>query len=113
MSSGPCATARWRALGFERSYVTIVRQLRLLGLRPRCQACRNGGHGVTTTLVQEPGKEIRWDWLELTETPWASRRARRRAVVLGEAPGGDQQGITFAHLVEAIDGVLRRLGGTA
>src|SRR5208282_2504208 len=30
-------------LGFERSYVTFVRQVRLLGLRPRCEACRTGG----------------------------------------------------------------------
>src|ERR1700683_3358788 len=27
-------------LGFDRSYVTFVRQLRLLGLRPRCEAWR-------------------------------------------------------------------------
>src|SRR4051794_17471499 len=30
-------------LGFERSYVTFVRELRRLGLRPRCEACRTGG----------------------------------------------------------------------
>jgi transposase len=57
-------------LGFDRSYVTFVRQLRLLGLRPRCEACRTGGHGVTVELAHEPGEEIQWDWLELRETPW-------------------------------------------
>jgi IstB-like ATP binding protein len=57
-------------LGFERSYVTFVRQLRLLGLRPRCEACRTGGHGVTVELAHEPGEAIQFDWLELTETPW-------------------------------------------
>ncbi len=57
-------------LGFERSYVTFVRELRLLGLRPRCEACRTGGHGVTIELAHEPGEEIQLDWLELTETPW-------------------------------------------
>jgi transposase len=101
-------------LGFDRSYVTFVRQLRLLGLRPRCEVCRTGGHGVTTTLVHEPGEEIQWDWLELTETPWGepayvlvgalSFSGKCRAVI--------SEGMTFAHLVEAIDGVLRRLGGT-
>lgn len=45
-------------LGFDRSYVTFVRQLRLLELRPRCQACRTGGHGVTVELAHEPGEEI-------------------------------------------------------
>ena len=101
-------------LGFDRSYVTFVRQLRLLGLRPRCEACRTGGHGVTVELAHEPGEEIQLDWLELTETPWGepayvlvgalSFSGRCRAVI--------SEGMTFAHLVDAIDGVLRRLGGT-
>jgi transposase len=50
-------------LGFDRSYPTLVRQLRLLELRPRCEACRTGGHGITTTIGHEPGAEIQWDWL--------------------------------------------------
>jgi transposase len=101
-------------LGFERSYVTFVRELRRLGLRPRCEACRTGGHGATVELVHEPGEEIQFDWLELTETPWGesayvlvgalSFSGRCRAVVC--------EGMSFAHLVDAIAGVLRRLGGT-
>ncbi len=57
-------------LGFDRSYVTFVRELRRLALRPRCETCRTGGHGVTTVIAHEPGEEIQWDWLELTQTPW-------------------------------------------
>jgi len=102
-------------LGFERSYVTFARQVRELGLRPRCEACRTGGHGATVALGHEPGEEIQFDWLELTETPWGepacvlvgalSFSGKCRAVVC--------EGMTFAHLVDAIDGVLRRLGGTS
>jgi transposase len=102
-------------LGFERSYVTFVRELRRLGLRPRCEACRTGGHGATVELAHEPGEEIQLDWLELTDTPWGEPAyvlvgalafsGRCRAVIC--------EGMTFAHLVDAIDGVLRRLGGTA
>ena len=87
------------ALGFDRSYVTFVRQLRLLGLRPRCEACRSGGHGVTVELAHEPGEEIQFDWLELHETPWGepayvlvgalSFSGRCRAVIC--------EGMTFAH----------------
>ncbi len=102
-------------LGFDRSYVTFVRQLRLLGLRPRCEACRTGGHGVTTVIAHEPGEEIQWDWLELTETPWG-----QAAYVLvgacsfsGKCRGVICEGMSFAHLVEGMDGVLRRLGGTS
>ena len=101
-------------LGFERSYVTFVRELRRLGLRPRCEACRTGGHGATVELLHEPGEEIQFDWLELTETPWGESAyvlvgalafsGRCRAVIC--------EGMSFAHLVDAIDGVLRRLGGT-
>src|SRR4051812_43381284 len=50
-------------LGFERSYVTFVRQLRLLGLRPRCEACRTGGHGGTVELSHEPGEGDQVGWL--------------------------------------------------
>jgi hypothetical protein len=92
-------------LGFERSYVTFVRQVRLLGLRPRCEACRTGGHGVTIELVHTPGEEIQFDWLELTQTPWGepayvlvgalSFSGKCRAVI--------SEGMTFAHLIEAID----------
>ena len=102
-------------LGFERSYVTFVRELRRLGLRPRCEACRTGGQGATVELVHESGEEIQFDWLELTETPWGesayvlvgalSFSGKCRAVIC--------EGMSFAHLVEAIDGVLRRLGGTS
>ena len=100
--------------GFDRSYVTFVRQLRLLELRPRCEACRTGGHGVTVELAHEPGDEIQFDWLELSETPWGEP-----AYVLvgalsfsGRCRGVICEGMTFAHLIDAIDGVLRRLGGT-
>jgi transposase len=102
-------------LGLARSYVTFVRQLRLLGLRPRCEACRTGGHGATTVICHEPGEEIQWDWLELSETPWGepayvlvgalSFSGKCRAVIC--------EGQSFAHLIEAIDGVLRRLGGSS
>jgi transposase len=102
-------------LGFEHSYVTFVRQLRLLHLRPRCEACRTGGQGVTTVIAHEPGEEIQWDWLELSETPWGEP-----AYVLvgalshsGKCRGVICEGQSFAHLVEGIDGVLRRLGGSS
>jgi transposase len=103
------------ALGFERSYPTLVREIRELGLRPVCECCKAGGVKVTVGLEHEPGDELQLDWLELAETPWGekayvlvgalSHSGRIRAVFA--------DGMTFAHLVEALDGVLRRLGGTA
>ncbi len=104
-----------RPLGFERSYPTLTRELRRLGLRPACEVCKRGGHRLTIELVHEPGEELQLDWLELSETPWGepayvlvgalSHSGRIRAVL--------SEGEDFARLVAALDGVLRRLGGTA
>ena len=103
-----------RLLGFERSYQTLTRELRRLELRPACPVCKRGGHQLTIELQHEPGEELQLDWLELAETPWGepayvlvgalSHSGRIRAVI-GE-------GMDFARLVGALDGVLRRLGGT-
>src|SRR4051794_41928345 len=45
-------------LGLDRSYVTFARQLRLLGLRPRCEACRTGGDGGAGGLAPGAGQEM-------------------------------------------------------
>jgi len=100
-----------RELGFDRSYPTLTRELRRLELRPVCPACRRGGHALTVELEHEPGEELQLDWLELGETPWGepahvlvgalSHSGRIRAV------------FSFPELAAALDGILRRFGGTA
>ena len=47
-----------RKLGYEQSYVTFARQLRLRGLRPRCEGCRRGGRQPTIEIEHPPGEEI-------------------------------------------------------
>jgi transposase len=103
-----------RPLGFARSYSTLTRELRRLGLRPECPVCKRGGQRLTIELPHAPGEELQLDWLELAETPWGapayvlvgalSHSGRIRAVL--------SEGMDFAHLAGALDGVLRRLGGT-
>jgi transposase len=102
-------------LGFDRSYPSLIRELRRLGLRPACECCRAGGVKLTVGLPHEPGEEMQLDWLELRETPWGCK-----AYVLvgalshsGRLRGVFSEGESFPHLAEALDGVLRRLGGTA
>lgn len=102
------------ALGFDRSYQTFVRQLRVLGLRPQCECCRRGGVDVTTEIDHPPGEELQFDWLELRETPWG-----QAAYVLigalshsGCCRGVFCEGQSGPHVIESLDGVLRRLGGT-
>jgi len=104
-----------RALGYERSYQVLTRELRRRALRPHCEACAGVRGRATIEIDHPPGEEIQWDWLELPGAPWAaeahllvgtlSHSGKCRAVF---AESEDQ-----AHLVEAVDVVLRRLGGTA
>jgi transposase len=102
------------ALGYERSYPTFVRQLRQRGLRPHCEACRGVAGRQTIEIAHPAGEEIQWDWFERRRAPWG----QTAYVLLGTlAHSGRIRGVLAestdqAHLVEAIDAVLRRLGGT-
>ena len=90
-------------LGFDRSYVTFVRQVHLLGLRPRWEACRTGGHRVAIELTHTPGEGI-GTGLSSPRPPGVSRpmslSARSRS--LSKCRAVISEGMTFAHLVEAI-----------
>ncbi|MFN8205254.1 MAG: IS21 family transposase [Solirubrobacteraceae bacterium] len=106
-----------RDAGFDRSYPTLVRELRRLQLRPTCQVCEHRrGDSVTVEIDHPAGEEIQWDWLELApeDVPWGepafvlvgalSHSGRFRAVVCEQ--------MTFGHLAEAMHQVLVALGGT-
>ena len=102
-------------LGYEQSYPTFVRKVRNRRLRPSCGACAGTRGQATVVIDHPPGEECQWDWLELRDTPW-----RSRAFVLVGAlsySGRFRAWITASqdqpHLVEGLDAVLRRLGGTA
>ena len=103
-------------LGFERSYPTLTRELRRLGLRPVCEVCRRGGHRLDGRARARAGRGAAAGLARAARrrrgvsrrTCW-SARCRTRA---GSA-ACSREGEDFAHLVDALDGVLRRLGGTA
>jgi transposase len=102
-------------LGYDRSYPTFVRQLRERGLRPHCEACRGVVGRDTIEIEHPPGEEIQWDWFERRNAPWGATAY----VLLGTLPhSGRTRGVVAesldqAHLIEAMDAVMRRLGGTA
>jgi transposase len=113
------ATVLYRELaeaGFDRSYPTLVREIRRLELRPVCLVCEHRrGDAVTVEIDHPAGEEIQWDWLELHQTPWGepafvligalSHSGRFRAVFCEQ--------MTFGHLADAAHRVLAGLGGTA
>jgi transposase len=105
------------AAGFDRSYPTLVRELRRLELRPVCLECEHRrGDQVTVEIEHPPGEEIQWDWLELSpeDVPWGEPAY----VLLGAlSHSGRFRGVfceqmTFGHLAEAMHRVLVALGGT-
>jgi len=104
-----------QALGYQGSYPSFTRALRTRGLRPHCEACAGVSGRETVDIEHPPGAEQQWDWAALPGAPWGgvahvlvgalSHSSQARAV-LAEAQD-------LPHLVEALDGVLRRFGGTA
>jgi hypothetical protein len=104
-------------LGYPLSYPSFVRQVRTAGLRPHCEACDGVTERDTIEIDHPAGEEIQWDWFERRRAPWGGGGTAN--VLLGTLPhSGRTRGVIApatdqAHLVEAMDGVLRRLGGTA
>ena len=102
-------------LGYPCSYPSFVRQVRQAGLRPHCEACSGVKGRETVEIEHPPGEEIQWDWFERRKSPWGGTAY----VLLGTLPySGRTRGVICpateqAYLIEAMDGVMRRLGGTA
>jgi len=103
------------ALGFALSYQSFTRGLRIRQLRPHCEACSGVKGRATIEIEHPPGEEIQWDWDELPQAPWGGDAH----LLLGSLPcSGKFRGVFSEsedqpHLIEAMDGVLRRLGGNA
>jgi transposase len=99
----------------ELGYPSFARQVRQAGLRPHCEACSGVRGRETIEIEHPPGEEVQWDWFERRKSPWGGTAY----VLLGTLPySGRTRGVICpatdqAHLIEAMDGVLRRLGGTA
>ncbi len=102
-------------LGYPRSYPSFVRAVRAADLRPHCEPCRGVSGRATIEIEHPPGDEIQWDWFERRRAPWGGTAY----VLLGTLPHSSRvrgvlaPSLDQAHLVEAMDAVLRRLGGTA
>ena len=102
-------------LGFTLSYQSFTRGLRGHELRPHCEACAGVKGRATIEIEHPPAEEIQWDWVELPEAPWGEDGH----LLAGSLPcSGKFRGVFCEcedqpHLIEGMDAVLRRLGGTA
>ncbi|MFD5462059.1 IS21 family transposase [Kitasatospora sp. NPDC127059] len=114
-------------LGYPGGYSTFTRALRRHQARPRCEQCQDA---ATTASSSSTGRRsevaVEFDWLRLPEPPASWGYGNRACLLLGSLTGpgtGAGSGIgrwsvalaedqELPHLVEAVDLVLRRLGGT-
>lgn len=101
-------------LGYERSYQRFTHELRARKLRPHCEACAQA-RAATIEIDHPPGEEMQWDWLELPDAPWGEDAHALVSTLphSGKARAAFAEQEDQAHLVQAMDRVLRRFGGTA
>ena len=103
-------------LGYDRSYPTFTRHLRERQMRPHCEAC-SGVKGRATVIIDHPaGEEIQWDWDELGACPWDPTVDVSMLVGVLSHSSKSRAWLSYSenqpHLIEGIDEILRRFGGT-
>jgi transposase len=106
------------ALGYDGSYPTLTRALRVRGLRPACEPCRPAAGRPVAMLEHPAGGETQWDWLELPDPPgdWDGYRGKAFLLVGALSHSGKWRGVLAerddaVHLHEALHRVAERLGG--
>jgi hypothetical protein len=106
------------ALGYRGGYSTFTRALRKHHVRPLCPLCRRNCREDGTTVRHPAREEVRFAWLRLPDPPERWGCGNRAHLLLGAlVNSGRWRGVLteseeFPQFAEAVDGVLRRLGGT-
>ncbi|HVV12076.1 IS21 family transposase [Amycolatopsis sp.] len=104
-------------LGYRGGYSTFTRALRRYELRPHCEPCQVARGRDVAIIEHPPGEETQFDWLELPDPPAAWGVGRQAHLLVGAlAHSSRWRGVLadaedFPHLVEALDTVVRKLGG--
>ncbi len=104
-------------LGYDRSYPTFTRQLRVRSLRPACEPCRPA-RGRPVAVIEHPaGEETQFDWLELPDPPahwgWGSKAF---LLVGALAHSGRWRGVLAEstdqpHVIDGLHRIAAALGG--
>lgn len=104
-------------LGFTGSYPSLTAAIREHRLRPHCEPCQVSRGRDVAIIAHPPGEETQWDWVELPDPPASWGAGRHAHLLVGAlAHSGRWRGVLadaedFPHLIEALDQVVRRLGG--
>jgi len=106
-------------LGYDGSYPTLTRALRARKLRPHCEPCHAVRGRDRAIIEHPPGEETQWDWLHLPDPPESWGWGTTAHLLVGSLAHSSQWRAVLAsseeqpYLIEALDGVLRRLGGVS
>jgi transposase len=106
-----------RGLGYGGSYPSLTAAIRARGLRPHCEPCSASRGRDVAVIAHPPGEETQFDWLELPGPPPEWKCGAHAHLLVGAlSASGRWRGVLaecedFAHLAEALDAVVRRLGG--
>jgi transposase len=106
-------------LGYRGGYSSFTRALRTHRLRPHCEPCAAAKGRDVAIIAHPPGEETQFDWLELPDAPAAWGWGRDAHLLVGAlSASGLWRGVLaesedFPHLIEALDAVVRRLGGVS
>ena len=104
-------------LGFAGSYPSLTAAIRTHGLRPHCEPCQASRGRDAAVITHPPGEETQWDWVELPDPPAAWGLGAHAHLLVGSlAHSGRWRAVLaesedFPHLIEALDRVMRKLGG--
>jgi transposase len=105
------------ALGYPGSYPSFTRGLRTRALRPHCEPCQASTGRDHAIIDHPPGAETQYDWLELPDPPAGWGWGAEAHLLVGALSSSGKWRAVLAesedqpHLIEALDGVVRRLGG--
>jgi transposase len=106
-----------RGLGYAGSYPSLTAAIRARGLRPHCEPCQASRGRDAAIIAHPPGEETQFDWLELPGPPPSWGCGGHAHLLVGAlSASGQWRGVLaeaedFAHLAEALDAVVRKLGG--
>ncbi|WP_345697773.1 Mu transposase domain-containing protein [Kitasatospora terrestris] len=109
-------------LGYGGGYSTFTRALRRHRVRPSCGLCHLGPPPGPTGPRGRAVEEIRFRWIPLGRSrsapPGGDHVHLLTGTLAGSSDAGRWRGVLvdtadFPHVVEGVDEVLRRLGGTA
>src|SRR5712691_4359727 len=107
-------------LGYDGSYPSFTRALRVRGLRPGCDACAAAGVPEEFAVIGHPaGEETQWDWVELPGPPPSWGWGKDAHLLVGAlSQSGAWRGVLAEseqqpYLIASLHGVSAPLGGVA